>query len=871
MNSEEERDSHPASRSPILASKLTAPAAVPRTLNRQRLIDRMDQELKKHPMLLLCAPAGFGKTALLQQWAEWAGTEPAWYTLDPGDNDPARFWKYAIRAIDRVRPGFGDRADEVVGYMRPNGPDCIETVVTVLIDELRLCREELVLVLDDCHAISDKALLSSISSFIENMPANIRLIAAGRTEPALTIRERPARAARIGAADLRFNLQEGIAFYSDCMELELSKDEAGEWVSRAEGWIAGMRLAALSLSGAVPSEQVLGSFAGASRLIDPYWLEEVWLQQSEEIRRFLMECSVLEALCPPLCEAVTGSERSRELLEELERAQLFVVPSEERTGWLRFHRLFAEFLRRLLRRAEPDRMPPLLERAGMWSEGAALREDALDYYLSGGHYERAIGLLTRMSEEKPGVDTTWLSERFSRIPGPILSKHPLLYFSHAYSVLVGEADYDKAEKMLRYAESRYEDNGSAWTEEERNEFWGCYHFLKMHYASSVLLDPGQAELNLRLYKRYAPAGIHLIPVKPRYAGLPSIWREHIGQHLDFTDAKQLVYNLRSLIAPMEEAGLAAVPLACLAELLYEFDRLDEAESYAARALKSGGLTHPGRMAALLPAHLVLFRVRRLRGERVRAMETLLEAKRELAELGMADSLVYCDGELALMALEEGHAGPALAWRGQYPLRAEDAIGDRRLYQYQYLARIAAAQGKHDEAMRLAEKLIGLAVRTGRFQVEVESAILKLDLLHRAGRTEEALPLLRSVLGASEPRGYRRTLLDAGQPLAKLLTLLAESWDLRQEGDWPSPGYVRELLLGFGWSWTGGSLADPAPGLTRKEREVLRLIVHRRTNKEIADELGIGVGTVKSHIKNIYSKLEVGSRAEAIWKGALMEL
>ncbi|MBB6734077.1 LuxR C-terminal-related transcriptional regulator [Cohnella zeiphila] len=868
MNSNGERDGRSASRSPIPAVKLTIPAAVPSTLIRQRLIHRIHQNLKEEQTraLLLFAPAGFGKTTLLQHWAEWAGTDPAWVTLDPGDNDPARFWHHAIRAIGRVRPGFGERADEAAVRM---GPDRSETALNRLLDELRQWREELVLVLDDFHAIRHEALLSSLSYWIGNLPANVRLIVAGRSEPALFSAEWAA-APRIGADDLRFSLQEGIAFYSDCMELELSKDEAGDWAAQAEGWIAGMKLAALSQRGAAPSEQLLPSFASASRLIDQYLLEEVWLHQSEDIRRFLLECSVLRTFCPPLCEAVAGSDRSRELLGELERAQLFVVPLEYRKGWFRFHRLFAEFLRRLLQRTEPDRTPQLLERAGRWRESAELPEEALDDYLSGGHYEKAIELLTRMPAIKPGVGTVWGSEAFARIPGPILSRHPYLYFSYVYSVLVGEADYDRAEKMLRDARSRYEDHQAAWTEEERNEFWGGYYFLKMYVALNVLHDPGQVELNLRLSRQYAPAGIRLIPAKPRFAGLPSVIRER-RPGSSIADGRQRVVFLRSVLAPLEEAGAAAVPLACLAELQYEFNQLDEAESYAAKALASGDPAHPDRMAVLLPARLVQFRIQKLRGERVRATETLQEARRELAEHGMTDSLVYCDAELALMALEEGHAGPALAWRGQYSLRPGDAVGDRQLYGYQCLARLAAAQGRDDEALRLAEKLLELAIRTDRFQVEIELAVLKLVLLRRTGRTDEALPLLRSVLHASELRGYRRTLLDAGQPLAELLTLLAESWEGLQEGDGPSPGYVRELLLGFGWNWTGGSFAGPAPGLTRKEREVLRLIVGRRTNKEIADELGIGIGTVKSHIKRIYSKLEAGSRAEAIWKGALMEL
>lgn len=314
---------------------------------------------------------------------------------------------------------------------------------------------------------------------------------------------------------------------------------------------------------------------------------------------------------------------------------------------------------------------------------------------------------------------------------------------------------------------------------------------------------------------------------------------------------------------------ATKSLACLAEFNYEFDELEAAETHAAKAMESGASNQTGHLSEiLLPSRFVLARVRKVRGRRDEAMETLLQTRRDVIELGMTGSLIYCDAELALLALEIGDAEPAESWFKLYRLSGEQEPEPGRLYAYLYLARIYAAQGRTDEAGRLTAKLLDVAERADRLYIRIELAVLQALLLYRAGRPDEALARFRAALFLAEPRGYARTFLDAGEPAAELLTLLVRSGDRLQEGDGPSPGYVRSLLAGFGKDAAAGrsSPDDPMLLLTKKEHEILRLLSRQKTNREIAAELGIGHGTVRMHLNNIYSKLMVSGRSEAIRKG-----
>lgn len=852
-----------ASGSPILMTKLHIPRAVEGTIVRQRLIDRIGRGAGSGSKLtFVCAPAGFGKSTLLAHWVQQTDARPAWYSVDPRDNDPARFWQYVIAAIDVVHPGFAEKTDSVVKLMQPAQ---YEWALTTLLNELQQLQPPAMLVLDDFHEVSDEGVLASFAYFIEYLPEHVHVIVASRSElPVPTARWLGNQwMTRLDTADMRFTPQEGSAFYADCMALDLPPGQVDEWVRRTEGWITAMKLAALAMrSGAEPPASLRDSpLEGNMHLLEQYLLEGMFLRLSEDTRRFLTDCSVLRRMSAPLCRAVSGYERSQDMLEQLERRQLFTTPLDERKEWFRFHHLFAAFLHRRLERTEPERIPPLLERAGAWCEREGLLEEALDYYLDGGHYERGVGLLRAMTAKRLRTSPVWLGARFARIPAHLLMKHPILYFSYVHMMMV-DTRYDEADRLLRGAEQGFAEYEHGWTEEDKQDFWGSYYYLRMIHTSIVHGDREQTLRYMELFRQHAPAGTRLIFAQSGIAGQPSIVQKFVRGD-KFVDKAANIALLDNMVQSLGELGSSMQT--CLAEGLYGYDELTEAAATAENALRVATHWDPHALPEiLLAARLVLSRTQRAWGSRREAEETLRQTRREIIELGMAGSLIYCDAELALLALEEGDREPAEAWLRFYRMSGDDVIAADRLYEYQYLARIYAALDRPEEAARLAVRAMETAERAERLYMSLELAVLQATTLLRMKRSDEALAALRPVLAAAEPRGYVRLFLDAGEPMAELLAKVIRSRDRQGEGDMPSLHYVRGLLAGFGKAApASGSPPDLSLILTPKELEILRLLVGQKTNREIAAELGIGYGTVRSHLHNIYGKLMASDRAEAI--------
>lgn len=849
---------------PILTTKLHIPRVSAKTITRQRLIERINHGMEGK-ITFLCAPAGFGKSTLLGQWAQQTETLPAWYSIDQADNDPVRFWRYVTAAIDTIRPGFREKTSDAIKLI---GPEHYEVAIAMLINELQKIEQSLVLVLDDFHAITNENLLASIAYFIEYLPEHVHLVPASRTEPSFKTARLTSQQwmTRLDTADMRFTLQESKHFYAG-WALDLSEEEAGEWMQRTEGWITAMKLAALSQHGGMQSS-IQHNFAGASRLIEQYLLEEVFMHQSEEVRRFLLDCSVLKRMSAPLCRAVTGLEQGQSMLERLENEQLFVISLDESNTWYRFHYLFSEFLYAWVERTEPKHIPLLLERAGQWCESEGLREEALDYYISGNHFERAVALfekITMTSAKIVRASQVWLSAQFSRIPGEILLQHPYLYFSYVHLVILWENDHAKADKMMRFAEQRYESNVHSWTEEARNDFWGTFYFMKTLYALAIIRDPKQAIHFIRLSRHFKPDGPKLIFMQSPNAGHPSFLRERMKREDQQSGRNFLLPFLKQMINMLEEVGMVVNLQTCLAEAFYEYNELDLAKQTSEEAIASAFLGDPSVIPEMLfPARLVLMRIHRAQGKFAAAVETMRSTRRDIIDLGMSRSLVYCDAELALLALEKGDSEPAKEWIRFYRFGDGAEIQSSQLYEYEYLLRILLALERYGEAWQLSGQLLDVAIQSNRFYNQIEISVIRVLLLHLKGRTDDALEQLRSILFTAESRDFVRTFLDAGELMAELLSMLLASWDHKQWEEGPSLGYVRGLLAGSGRS--PGKAEDLALILTKKEMDVFRLITRRKTNNEIGTELGIGYGTVRTHINNIYSKLTVTTRSEAIKKG-----
>ncbi len=438
---------------PLLETKLYVPKWRPDLVSRPRLIERLDQGIERK-LTLVSAPAGFGKTTLL---AEWLAATPAseraaaWVSLDQSDNDPALFWAYFIKALQKVQSEVGERA---LSLLHSPQPPPIESVLTTLINEINAIEDDFALILDDFHVIDAQPVHDGITFLIDHLPPQMHLLIAGRSDPPLPLSRLRGRGelTELRAADLRFTLDEAAAFLNEVMGLDLSADDVAALETRTEGWIAGLQLASLSMRGREDVPGFIRAFAGDDRYIVDYLVEEVLQRQPERVRSFLLQTSILDRLSGPLCDAVTDQEEGKVLLEALERSNLFVVPLDDKRHWYRYHHLFAAVLHAHSMEEQPDRVPTLHRRASEWFEQNGLPSDAVHHALAAEDFERAAALveLAWPAMIRSSQDATWIGW-VKALPDELVRARPVLSAGYGWTLLVA-GEIKAGEVRLRDAE-----------------------------------------------------------------------------------------------------------------------------------------------------------------------------------------------------------------------------------------------------------------------------------------------------------------------------------------------------------------------------------------------------------------------------------
>ena len=343
--------------------------------------------------MLISAPAGFGKTTLLAEWLAAAGAERsvAWLSLEESDRQPATYWTYLITALQAVVPGVGTSALLLLQSAQPP----IETALASVLNELGAVPDDLYLVLDDYHLVDGPDIQAGMTSLVEHLPPQVHLVVSTREDPALPLARLRASGelVEVRAADLRFTLDEVAAYLNDVTGLELAADDIAALEGRTEGWIAALQLAALSMQGRDDVAGFVAGFAGDDRYIVDYLVEQVLGRQPAHVRDFLVQTSILDRLCGPLCDAVTGQHGGKAMLESLDRANLFLVPLDDRRRWYRYHHLFADVLLTHLLDEHPDRVVALHRGASRWYEQHGEPSQAIRHALAAGDVERAAGLV----------------------------------------------------------------------------------------------------------------------------------------------------------------------------------------------------------------------------------------------------------------------------------------------------------------------------------------------------------------------------------------------------------------------------------------------------------------------------------------------
>jgi LuxR family transcriptional regulator, maltose regulon positive regulatory protein len=899
----------------LLATKLHVPVPRPEFVPRPRLAGRLDEGLGRG-LVMVCAPAGYGKTVLLADWVVSGRCPVAWLSLDADDNDPGRFWRHAVAALDRVRPGLAGRLGPLLG---PPPPPSFEGVVTALINELAARPgndDEAILVLDDYHLIDAPQVHASLGFLLEHRPPGLYLVLASRSDPPLGLARLRAsgQLAELRAAELRFTADEAAALLQQVAARSwpaLPDAAAAALVTRTEGWAAGLQLAGLSLRGQADPAGFVAEFTGSNRYVLDYLAEEVLERQSEQVRAFLLETSVLDRLSGSLCDAVTGRAGSQALLQQVERAGLFLVPLDEVRGWWRYHHLFADLLRARLQAEQPGQTVRLHRNAAAWCEEHGLADDAIWHAVAAAEMIWAARLIEQhfdtvyMSRGEGATIQRWLSA----LPDDLVRSRPRLLLAQGLlaansgRVEIVERSVDAAERVPAGGHDElFEPTAGraasllvnvaalnalcrSYAAYLRSDAEGMATF-----ASHALAELGEGESMLDLVIRWnlalaewlrgrLPEAEHAFvagiagwravgqPALTAYGGYQLGQVQRAQGRLDAalgSYRQALEVTCRPGGPPLPAAGAAYVGLG---EVAYQRNELDMALRYVSEgiALCRQFLYTPPLAAGLV----TLAWIRQANGDPAGALAAIGEAGQ--VEPGPVGVLNPVPAQRARLLLAQGNLAGAASWTQECGLSPGDDPDYSREAGYLVLARVLLAQGLPGQALALLDRLRAIAVSQARTGGLIEVGALRALALAASGEEAAAVDALAGTLMLACPQGYVRVLADEGPPMAALLGRLIAAQRSGQAAAGVPLGCLARIQRAFNAqhdSQTPGQGTSAAvPGivepLTSRELEVLQLLAAGAPNSRIAGELVVTLDTVKKHVTHILGKLGAANRTEAV--------
>jgi LuxR family maltose regulon positive regulatory protein len=888
---------------PIIATKLYVPKRRSDLVARPRLSERLRRGAASK-LTLVSAPAGFGKTTLL---AEWLGGTPdddrcvAWISLDPTDNEPASFWTYVVTALRTAVPRIGPDALELLSA----SPLPTELMLTTVLNELAAAPHEVWLVLDDYHLVDSRDVRDGMALLLERLPPNVHVVLSTRADPDLPLARWRVRGelVEIRAADLRFTSDEAATFLNEVAGLDLAASDVTVLDERTEGWIAALQLAALSIRGRDDVGGFIARFAGNDRYVVDYLVEEVLRHQPDPVREFLLRSAVLDRLTGPLCDAVTGRDDGGLMLVTLERANLFLVPMDDRREWYRYHHLFADVLRARLIGEQPELVSLLHQRASRWYQDHELTEEAVRHALAARDFDHAAHLVEQAVPMLRRNRLDWMLQGWlTALPDDAVRRSPVLSVFYGH-MLMASGDLDAVEHRLDDAERALvavQDGTapSAGTEELRT-LPATIAVFRASLAQARGDVAGTARQARRALDLAGPTDHLSRGGASGFLGLAAWARGDVSAALEtFTQA---VASLHAGGAVVDELSTTVV----LADMWLTAGRPGKARRLYQGALQVAAEHGAGVARATAELHVGISEIDREIGDLDSATGHLQRAA-ALAErapmtesrhrwfvamgrvadaggdpqaaIGLLDQAekLYWPGYFpalrpiaamkARVLIRAGDLASAADWAHERGVTAADDAGYLSQFDQLTLVRLLLAQHRADPAAGtlhpvtgLLDRLADAAETSGRAGDLLEIRILQALALDAQGDRPQALRLLaRTWADAPEPEGYARLFLDEGAPMVELLRAAAHQND--------DGGHARRLLgltLQAGQPGEARFAATVAESLSARELQVLRLLDSELTGPQIARELYVSHNTLRTHTKHIFTKLDVTNRRAAV--------
>jgi LuxR family maltose regulon positive regulatory protein len=886
----------------ILTTKLFAPPLRPGWILRQRLIEQLNARSQRK-LTLVSAPAGYGKTTLISSWLHETNIPSAWLSLDEGDNDPIRFFHYLITSLQKLIPDIGM---DLPGMLQVAQPPAFDVLINLLINETTRQNSPFIIVLDDFHVISSQPVLDMVIFLLEHMPPHMHLVLLSRVDPPFPLARLRVRnqLVDIRADQLRFTRDEIAVFLNEIMQLKLSADDLAAIETRTEGWIAGLQLAALSMQSCQDIHGFVSAFTGSHYYVVDYLVEEVLKFQPLNISSFLLQSSILSRLCGPLCEAVIDANPAspvdgQTMLETLEQMNLFLIPLDEERHWYRYHHLFSDVLNKHLEHQFSHLLPELHHRASQWYEQNGFVSEAIQHALAAGEQDRAAQLIEQngcfllmSGEVSTLLNWTHAIEFQSKA-------HPWLAIQMAWAqALVGNLDQVESTlqtpdqllspleptaevKTMRgtiaaarahCANSQGDTRRAAdYAQQALQQLPDCSSISQSirSVATSILGDASWINGNLdeaaHAYTEAIRIGreannLHMVIIAN--SNLAEILMEQGQLHrasMIYTNSLQMAVRPDGQRSP-----LAGKIYAGLSRLSYERDQLEDANQYVHHCIDL--CQQWGDIDQQAVAYAMLARLEQTRGNLEQAREAMLNAELLIGESLIStrrSMLVAID--LVRVWLAQGNLEKLSQLIQKIGISVEDDIPYQQEPKYMILLRVLLARNDYATALGLSKRLLQQAEMAGRMGFAVEVLILQALIFQGKKDTEHALAVFDRALLLAQPEGYVRMFLDEGEPVTRLLCQSRS----RQLGN----SYATELLSRIGGisGMTQPSMQLLNEPLTAREVEVLKLIEAGCSNQEIAEQLVISIPTVKRHISNVYTKLGVKSRTQAIAIGKELKL
>jgi len=886
--------------STLLATKLHRPRPTSTLVTRPRLNQRLDDGLQKgHPLLLVVAPAGYGKSTLVSNWLSEASVPSTWLLIDESDNDASGFFSYVVAALQKLDSQVGQSLLDTLRTLSPSP----EALAYPLINDLAAASQPILLVLDDYHLISDATIQEAMALLLEHAPPNLHVVVLTRVDPPLPLSRLRVRElmTEIRAGDLRFTPEEMTALLNSRHGLNLPAEQIAALELRTEGWAAGVQLAALSLQGcdAQRKAQFITAFSGSHHYVIDYLADEVLRRQSAEVQSFLLQTSILDRLHGPLCDAVLGGAHgSDEMLAGLERENLFLIPLDDQRQWYRYHHLFSDLLLTRLKQARPDMLTALHLRAALWLEQNGQVESAVGYALKAQDFALATRLIDQVKFRLwDRGDVPMMIRWLNTMPQELLRAQPELALVYAISLIMA-GYFAVAEEWVRLAEAHFsqvpKSDAFAARRMHRIPLYRAVHArYRGDYAAAIALSQEGLEATPSTMIRDRAAALLFVGQAHFYAGNSDTAEQVLGDAKEWSltsghmsayvnachhlaqlrvmeghlrQARSIYEQVIRVVHEQEIPVLAGAEQACLGDLDREWNDLEAATTRMQKGIELAEASD--HIMFLTDVYLARVRLALAQKDWDGARSTLHKAEQVVRRCTTNQEIELLRAWQARMHLAEGNLDEAGRWAATK--QADDAgpFPPQREAELLTLARVWLAQRNIDGAASLLEHIRVAAEESGRDGRALEAQMLQALADQAAGRDAQALERLARVLAQAEPEGYVRLFVDEGEPMARLLQ--------RAVNRGITPAYSSKLLAAMELE-RRGERAKPAvvtllvEPLSEREVEVLHLVAAGLSNQEIADRLIVSVRTVKKHVQNILGKLGVANRTHAVARARELKL